>query len=346
MLRSGHTRLECVADAVARHASERPSAPAVIGGGQQLTYEQLDSRANRIARELRERGLESGALAAVVLERSPDLLPALLGVWRAGGAYVPVDPSHPPARIGLILEEAAAQIVVTQASIVETVPTGDTPMLLLDADRDRVEARDPGPLGSPADLDDLAYVIFTSGSTGRPKGVMVGHRGLSNLMRTMAERPGLSAGEVMLGVTTPAFDLSVPDLYLPLSVGATLVLADSEEAGDSRALADAISETGVDLMQATPSTWRLLIDGGWKGSPSLRAVTGGEALPAGVAADLLERVAELWNFYGPTEATVWSTAALIADPEEVTIGGELPGVTAQIVDEWERPCPTEPPASC
>ena len=331
------SELECVTDAVARHAVERPSAPAVIAAGQALTYAQLDSRANRIAAELQDRGLRRGGLAGVALERSADLLPALLGVWRAGGAYVPVDPSYPSARVGFILEEAAAQVILTQSSVAAGLPSSDAPRLLLDGDREAIERRDPGSPERPADLDGLAYVIFTSGSTGRPKGVMLAHRGLANLMRTMADRPGLGAGETMLGVTTPAFDLSVPDLYLPLSVGATLILASAEQAADPGELARLIEDHEVDLMQATPSTWRMLLDGGWFDRPSLRVVTGGEALPAKLAAELHGRVSELWNFYGPTEATVWSTCARIADPAEVTIGTELPGVSAQIVDEAGEP---------
>jgi amino acid adenylation domain-containing protein len=328
-----------VADAVSRHARERPTAKAVACDGRALTYEQLDSRANQIARELGERGLGKGDLAGVVLQRSLELLPALLGVLRAGGAYVPIDPAYPAARIGFILERAATKVIVSQASVAGGLPRPGAPLLLLDDDREAIERQDPGAVETGADLDDLAYVIFTSGSTGRPKGVMLAHRGLAHLMRTMAERPGLAAGEAMLGVTTPAFDLSVPDLYLPLSVGATLVLASAEQAGDGRELIRLIEDHEIDLMQATPSTWRMLIESGWSGRSRLRVVSGGEALPVRLAQGLLDRVGELWNFYGPTEATVWSTCARITAAEGITIGSELPGMSAHIVDELGNAAP-------
>lgn len=331
--------LECVTESVARHARERPTAPAIVSGARELSYGELDAWTNRIARELAARGLRRGGLVGVVLERSAQLLPALLGVLRAGGAYVPVDPAYPAARLAFILEQAAAQVILTQSSLVEGLPCSDTPLLLLDGDRSSIERQDPQAMESKVELDDLAYVIFTSGSSGRPKGAMLAHRGLANLLREMARTPRLAAGEVMLGVTTPAFDLSVPDLYLPLSTGATLVLASAEQAADPRELALLIEAHGVDLLQATPSTWRMLLDGGWSGRRSLRAVTGGEALPPALARELLERVAELWNFYGPTEATVWSTCVRITDPTQITIGRELPGVSARIVDADGEPVP-------
>lgn len=331
--------LECVTESVARHAQERPTAPAIISGAHELSYRELDAWANRTARELLARGLRRGGLVAVVLERSVQLLPALLGVLRAGGAYVPVDPGYPAARLAFILEQAAAQVILTQSSLVEGLPSSDASLLLLDGERDSIERQDPHPIESKLELDDLAYVIFTSGSTGRPKGAMLGRRGLANLLREMARTPSLQAGEVMLGVTTPAFDLSVPDLYLPLSTGATLLLASAEQAADPRQLASLIEAHGVDLLQATPSTWRMLIEGGWSGRRSLRAVTGGEALPPALARELLERVAELWNFYGPTEATVWSTCVRIEDPSQITIGRELPGVSARIVGVDGEPVP-------
>ncbi len=331
--------LECVTESVARHARERPMAPAVISGGRELSYGELDAWANRIARELTERGLRRGGLAGVVLERSVELLPALLGVLRAGGAYVPVDPAYPAARLAFILEQADAQVLITQSSLVEGLPSHSAPLLLLDGERSAIERQDPRALESEVELDDLAYVIFTSGSTGRPKGAMLAHRGLANLLRTMARTPGLAAGEAMLGVTTPAFDLSVPDLYLPLSTGATLVLATAAQAADPGELARLIETHGVDLLQATPATWRMLLDGGWSGRRSLRAVAGGEALAPALARELVERVGELWNFYGPTEATVWSTCARIVDPTQITIGRELPGVSALIVDAHREPVP-------
>jgi amino acid adenylation domain-containing protein len=334
-----------VTEALAARARERPDAPALVCDGHSLSYGELDARANQLARELGARGVPAGGLVSVVLERSVELLPTLLGILRARAAYVPVDPGYPPARIADILEQAAAPLIVTQSSLVSgLLPGVGTPMLLIDEERSAIERQPPEPLQRGAQLEDLAYVIFTSGSSGRPKGVMLAHRGLANLMRTMSSRPGLAAGETMLGVTTPAFDLSVPDLYLPLSVGATLVLASAREAADPRELMRMIAAHDVALMQATPSTWRMLLDAGWSGRRrSLRAVCGGEALAPALAQELVGRVGEVWNFYGPTEATVWSTCARIDAGAEVTIGSELPGVSCHIVGEAGEPAPLGAP---
>jgi amino acid adenylation domain-containing protein len=325
--------LQGVADSLAAHACKRPDAQAIICAGASLTYTQLDAAANRIARELRTRGLRPGELAAVVLERSLELLPALVGVLRAGCAYVPIDPTHPQARLAYVLEQSAARAIITQASLAARLPAATAPMLLVDGERELLDRQDPTPPEGEIGLDDLAYVIFTSGSSGRPKGVMLAHRGLANLMRSMAAAPGLRAGETLLGVTTPAFDLSVPDLYLPLSTGATLVLATAEQAADPLALARLVEAHDISLMQATPSTWRMLLESGWGGHRTLRAIAGGEALPPALAGELAGRVGELWNFYGPTEATVWSTGARVVPGAQITIGSELPGVSCEIVDE-------------
>jgi acyl-coenzyme A synthetase/AMP-(fatty) acid ligase/acyl carrier protein len=188
--------------------------------------------------------------------------------------------------------------------------------------------------------DALAYVIYTSGSTGRPKGVLVQHSGVVNLMAEMAQRPGLAAGEVMVGVTTPAFDLSVPDLFLPLTTGAHLVLADPVTAGDPRALALLLDDAGADVMQATPSTWRMLLDDGWPGRPGMRVVCGGEGYTSALARPLAQRVAQLWNFYGPTEATVWCTSAHLADPADpLPLGRPLPGYVVYVADPAGAPVP-------
>ncbi len=315
---------------------------AVVSGSRALTYAELDAYSSRVAHQLLERGVIKGALVAVAFERSVELLVAVVAVMKAGGAYVPVDPAYPPERLAFILEDARPAIVLTQADMATALP----PCELLVVD---VEEHSPVPAVSPpasqyrVGPDDLAYVIYTSGSTGRPKGVMITHRGLTNLLETMAQEPGLDAGETMVGVTTPAFDLSVPDLYLPLFTGARLVLASREEAADPDALAGLLERFEARLMQATPATWRMLVDAGWSGREQLRVVCGGEALPPQLATRLAERVGALWNFYGPTEATVWSTCARVGTDGSVSIGTPLPNTSCVLLDAGGRVVPDGTP---
>jgi amino acid adenylation domain-containing protein len=196
----------------------------------------------------------------------------------------------------------------------------------------------PSPLATP---EDLAYVIYTSGSTGRPKGVMIEHRNLTNLLMSMAQEPGLGPEDTLLGVTTPAFDLSVPDLYLPLVTGATLLLAKPEEAVDPRALARLLDGSEVTVMQATPSTWRMLLEDGWTPSRPMRVVVGGEAVPPALAAQLRELMDGVWNFYGPTETTVWSTCWRVGELGGVVpIGRPIANTRCYVLDGAGEPVPT------
>ena len=183
--------------------------------------------------------------------------------------------------------------------------------LALDTDAAEIAAHSGAALAADAALDagptDPAYVIYTSGSTGRPKGVAVPHGAVANFLASMAREPGLGASDRLLAVTTLSFDIAVLELLLPLSVGAQIVLASRDEVLDGQALKGLIARHGVSVMQATPATWRMLIDAGWMGSPQFKALIGGEGLPADLATQLLARTGQLWNMYGPTETTVWST---------------------------------------
>ena len=324
-----------------RVAREHGGAEAVRARDGALSYAQLAAAAARVAARLHAAGVRPGDRVAVCLDRSVLLPVALLGVLRCGAAYVPIDPGHPPARVRLVLADAAVTAAVISSALPgSALPLAPERVVRLPGDPagwGGHEATAPPPPARPAGSD-LAYVIYTSGSTGAPKGVMVEHRSLCALLRAMTVDPGLGPGETMLGVTTPAFDLSVPDLFLPLVSGARLVLAAPEQVTDASALARLVDESAPALMQATPATWRLLLEGGWAGRDGLRAVVGGEAVPAALAARLLERTAGVWSYYGPTEATVWCAAlpvhgappGTLADP--VPLGRPLPGAELYVVD--------------
>jgi amino acid adenylation domain-containing protein len=319
----------------------RPDVAAVVCGGSSLSFGELDARSNQLTRHLENVGVRPGDRVGVFCDRSVDLVVTLFGIMKAGAAYVPVDPGYPADRVAFLLDDAQVSAVVTQSALVDRLPLPSVPVVRIDADWPQVAACSAASPDVAVEPDDLAYVIYTSGSTGRPKGVMVEHRGVVNLLDVMAERPGLEAGQVMVGLTTPAFDLSVPDLFLPLVTGATLVLASLAETRDPAELARLFEAVGADLVQATPATWRMLCESGWTGRRGMRVVCGGEGYGADLVQELLERVDEVWNFYGPTEATVWSVCTrldgTVSDP--VSMGRPIANTACYVLDKHRRPVP-------
>ncbi|KRA75174.1 hypothetical protein ASD78_09205 [Lysobacter sp. Root667] len=312
-----------------RQAERRPDAVAVECGAQRLSYGELDARSDALARALVARGAGPGQLVGLFVERSPRMLVALLGVLKAGAAYVPMDPSYPAERLGYMLEDAQARLIVSERGLLAQLPASDCEVVLLDeidtAPGARVD-RDVGP-------EDLAYVIFTSGSTGRPKGVQIPHRAAVNFLAAVAREPGLSETDTVCAVTTLSFDIAVLELLLPLTVGARIALADRATVADGAALARLIDSAGASVMQATPATWRMLLDAGWRGRAQLRILCGGEALPRELADRLLDCGAQLWNLYGPTETTVWSAVECVsAGDEAISIGRPLANTDIHIVD--------------
>jgi amino acid adenylation domain-containing protein len=316
-------------------AARFPDATAVEGPDGTLTYAELTRRADALAADLRGAGVGSGAVVGVLCERGATAVTAMCGVLRAGAAYLPLDPTHPGDRIALSLADAGVAVIVTTTRA--RVPRGFAGRVLeLDLG---TAVEDPGdgqrlPLPTP---DDLAYVISTSGSTGRPKGVRIPHRAVANFVDAMRETPGMGPDDVVLSVISFTFDASVLELFVPLSTGAKLVIA--TDVNDGKRLADQLRSSGATWMSATPTTWRLLVEDGWTGSPGLTACAGGEPLRPELARDLLARVGTLWNQYGPTEATVTATIDRVTDADRVTIGRPIPNVQVHVVDERLRPQP-------
>ncbi|HEY4457768.1 MAG TPA: amino acid adenylation domain-containing protein [Pseudonocardiaceae bacterium] len=324
-----------IAERFAAIANKQPCAIAVRCGDERMSYAELDLVSDAIATTLRANG--AGPRVALCLDRSCTMLAAMLGVLKAGGAYVPVDPEYPAARIGHILADARANLLLTTNAALArlTLPEGITP-LCLDTLPSAVDI--PALAGT---VDDLAYVIYTSGSTGRPKGVMVPQRGVLNLSASMIRDLRIGPGDVMGALASYAFDMSIPELLTPLLAGATVVVVPREVSMDPAALSTTLRESGVTVMQATPTTWRLLLDTGWS-APHLRAVAGAEAVPPALAGELAGKVAELWNYYGPTETTVWSVRERIGDaaPDRpLPIGTPLDNTTVYVLDDRMRPVP-------
>jgi amino acid adenylation domain-containing protein len=325
---------------VADQAARTPDRAAVESGGHRLTYAELDDRANRLAHHLRELGAGPGVPVGVCLRRSADLVAALLAVWKAGGAYLPLDPDFPPERLRLYLDDSAAPVVITQTELKSRLPATTARVLDLDADDDAIDARPATPPEPAGTADDLAYLIYTSGSTGTPNGVEVPHRALVNFLTSMRREPGLTPDDVVAAVTTVSFDIHHLELWLPLTTGAKVAVLTREESADGVRLAEELDRVGATVLQATPATWRLLLAAGWAGREGLRALCGGEPMPPDLAAQLLGRVGELWNMYGPTETTVWSTAHRVEDPAgPIPVGKPIANTRVYVLDRNLRPVP-------
>ncbi|HEY0737913.1 MAG TPA: amino acid adenylation domain-containing protein, partial [Herpetosiphonaceae bacterium] len=297
----------CIHELIAQQAARTPEAIAVVCGTDELRYRELDRRATQLAQVLLAQGIGPEALVALCLPRALDLVVALLAVLKAGAVYLPLDPAHPPARLAAILADVRPRLIVSTTAIAEQLPDRAIPLLDLDQPLPAVASR---PLPT-VDLDQLAYVIATSGSTGTPKGVQIQHRSLVHLLHNLGQQIGLTADDTLLAVTTIAFDIAALEIFLPLMLGMRLVLVDGAMAGDGPHLLERLATSGATVMQATPATWQLLIDAGWQGDSTLTLLCGGEALPRDLANQLCARGRQLWNVYGPTETTIWSTATKV-----------------------------------
>ena len=335
-----HDRTVCVHTLVSAAAAATPDAVAVQAPDATLTYGQLERRANQMAQLLRERGVIDGSLVGVCLDRIADLPVALLAVLKAGAAYVPVDPAHPAERLVYTLTDATVACVITEARFVPLVAASNAPLLLVDEDDGAIMAQSSHAPETFVTADDLAYVIYTSGSTGRPKGVEVEHRNVVNFLRCMLREPGFTRDDVLLAVTTPSFDIAGLELFLPLVCGARTVIASRGDVLDGEQLIRLLNECHATVMQATPATWRLMIDAGWSGAPELRVLCGGEAMPRDLARELLGRTGVIWNMYGPTETTIWSTTHRVTDADQdIPIGHPIGNTTVYVLDAEGRPAP-------
>ena len=321
-----------------RQVSQTPDAVAVQFGPTSLTYLDLNRKANQLAHYLKERGAGPDVVTGIFLERSLDMVVAVLAVLKAGGAYLPLDISYPLERLSFIVNDAKAPILITQERLLSRLPQGESEIICLDRDEDDVARRSDENPSAEALGENLSYVIYTSGSTGKPKGVQLTHFGLVNLLTAMRKR--LSADDVLLSVTTLSFDIATMEVCLPLIAGARLVIASKEATIDGRELIQLLNTSGATLMQATPATWQLLIEAGWNGRKPLTIICGGEALSRELADQLNARSTVLWNQYGPTETTIYSTAGQItSDSGEITIGKPIANTQTYILDSKLQPVP-------
>ncbi|MCF5741321.1 amino acid adenylation domain-containing protein, partial [Pseudomonas syringae] len=336
----------CIHDLFEAQVEAQPDAIAVVFNAQRLSYAELNRQANRLAHHLIGLGIGPDDRVAICVERGVEMMVGLLGVLKAGAAYVPLDPHFPLDRLAYMLENSAPAVILTQHALHSVLPASSVPVLLLDPEHAECEGLlaqpDDNPLRTELPPEHLAYVIYTSGSTGLPKGVQVSHQALSNFLHSMQQQPGLSAHDRLLAITTISFDIAALELYLPLANGACVVLASRETTMDGLQLQRLLAEQHITVMQATPTTWQMLVNSGWAGKQDLRIFCGGEALPRSLARELLSRSSELWNLYGPTETTIWSCVERVDELGEsvtVPIGKPIANTRLYLLDAQQQPVP-------
>lgn len=325
----------CVNDLIQEQAARTPDRVAVECDGNRLTYAELKHKAELLARYLRRHGARPGVAVGVMVERSLEMMIALLGVMKSGAAYVPIDPAYPADRVSFMLDDARVPFLLTQERFAQSLPVASREVACLDRDWNSIVAASAGDAvpSAPPTAEDLAYVIYTSGSTGQPKGVEITHRSVVNLLCSMRKKPGLTAGDTLVAVTTLSFDIAALELFLPLCVGAKLVIASREAASNGTLLLERLIESRATVIQATPITFRMLIEAGWNGKPAMKVLCGGEALPRELANQIVARSAALWNMYGPTETTIWSSTVQIeAGDGPVPIGRPIDNTQFHILD--------------
>ena len=321
-------------------AARTPDATAVVFGNESLTYAELDRRSNQLAHHLIRLGAKPDSLIGICLERSLEMVVGLLGILKAGAAYVPLDPAYPQDRIAYMVENSEAPLLLTQASLKDHLPATTARSILIDWEWPEIAKLSTASPALSLDPENRAYVIFTSGSTGKPKGVEVLQRGVVNFLVTMADQPGMAASDRILAVTTLSFDIAGLEIYLPLTLGASLEIVSREVAADGKRLLAKLNASNATVMQATPATWRMLLETGWTGDPRLKILIGGEAVSQKLAGQLLTRSGSVWNVYGPTETTIWSTTSKLETGQgEVTIGRPIGNTEIYILDKLLQPVP-------
>ncbi|MEG4227987.1 amino acid adenylation domain-containing protein [Microcoleus sp. N9_B2] len=330
---------KCIHELFEAQAELTPDAIAVVFENECLTYRDLNKKANNLASYLQKIGVNPEFLVGIYVDRSLDMVVGLLGILKAGGAYVPLDPAYPPERLGFMLEDAQISVLLTQQKLLETLPKNSAYIVFLDADREGISSCDE-PVVGLQNSSNLAYVIYTSGSTGQPKGVQISHASAVNFLSSMHQQLAIADRDVWLAVTSLSFDIAALELFLPITTGSRVVVASREVASNGEKLLETLTNSGATFMQATPASWKMLLAAGWPGNNQLKILCGGEALPRQLANQLLLRGAAVWNLYGPTETTIWSTLYQVDRKDEsVSIGRPIANTQIFILDRYLMPVP-------
>ncbi|PSM49079.1 amino acid adenylation protein [Chroococcidiopsis sp. CCALA 051] len=331
------TQINSIHQLVELQVLKTPDAVAVVFENQQLTYRELNERANQLAHYLQALGVKPEVLVGICVDRSLEMIIGLLGILKAGGAYVPLDPSYPQERIAFMLEDSQLSVLLTEQNQLNKLPQHSAQIVNLDTNWQAIAQYSKENVDSGINAKNLAYTIYTSGSTGKPKGVQIVHHAVVNFLISMREKPGLTQHDVLLAITTISFDIAALEIYLPLIVGARIVLVSREVAADGMQLSTILDKSDITVLQATPATWQLLLNAGWKGHKQLKMLCGGEAMTRSLADQLLEKGGSLWNMYGPTETTIWSAVCQIEPgTDSISIGYPIANTQIYLLEEQSR----------
>ena len=325
---------KCFHQLFEEQAAKRYDQIAVKYSNDYLRYGELNSRANKLANYLIKKGVQKGSTVGIIIDRSINMLIGLLSVMKAGAAYIPLDPSFPKDRLKYIVEDSGINILLTEKKLKTLVSTFEISSIYIDSEWGIINKEEEKDIKLAQSTSDLMYIIYTSGSTGNPKGVMIKHGAVNNFLQSMKKHPGFNESDSLLAVTTVSFDIAGLELYLPLISGGCVVIADKAETIDGKALLNLIEKHNITVMQATPSTWKIMIDAGWKNTPGLKMLCGGEAFSKDLADKMLERGGELWNMYGPTETTIWSSVKKIERSDsKILVGHPIANTKFYVVDK-------------
>ena len=323
-------------DLFAQQAKKLPKNIALEFLDNTISYEKLNIKTNQMAHYLKELGFGQGDIIAVSMPRSPELVISLIAIMQCGSAYLPLDPEYPISRLQFMLDDSDAKFLLTTKELSASLPKLTNTILIEDA----IASLNQYPVTNleiQINHEEVAYLLYTSGSTGNPKGVPITHKNLVNFLCSMALEPGIFENDRLLSITTISFDIAALELYLPLIKGATLILADHETARDGRLLLELIEKEKINFLQATPTTWAMLLDSGWSKSLPLKALCGGEAMTADLAKELIFKCDSVWNVYGPTETTIWSSIKQVkADDTLITIGKPIANTQFYIINEHSQ----------
>ena len=308
--------------------------------GSTISYDELNRESARLALVLQAQGIGSGDLVGIYLNRGIEMLISILGIFKSGAAYVPLDPHFPADRLELIIDDANLKAIITETKLTETLQVNKDVFVNIEKLDELCEGISEGLLAVEIEGEDRAYILYTSGSTGKPKGVQVPHRALVNFLLSMRNEPGMEKEDKILALTTISFDISILELLLPLVVGAEVEIVSYETALNATSLMTVISDCGITISQATPATWQMLLDAGWEGKENLKILCGGESLSQDLTSKIVERKMDLWNMYGPTETTVWSSIYHIESKEQYPlIGHPIANTTFYILDDNQQIVP-------
>lgn len=336
---SPYAKEKSLPDLVSEKARQYPDKIAIQFGDKNISYRNVDETSNKLAALLCDLEVGPGDIIGLAVDRSAEMLISLLAIMKSGASYLPIDPQYPQQRIEYMLQDSSAKILLTSQKYKKRFHTQATEILIEDAWM-KLNDYSGTKLSQRVTGKDQAYVLYTSGSTGKPKAVQIEHHSLVNFLLSMQKAPGISSTDRLLAVTTISFDIAGLELYLPLISGAELIITDMDTAKDGRLLMDIVQKKDVSIMQATPSTWKMMLESGWNSRLPLKVLCGGEALPKDLAHNLLSKSGSLWNMYGPTETTIWSTVKQIMPHDEsITIGRPIDNTQVYILDEYMKPVP-------